>query len=408
MPTTIALAETRWLGHHPTFFREFAASLRRIGMYVIALCPRPEELEPADGMFAARLDAPYSGLVTPMENDPASTFARWWITRRVLDRAEETCGRRADIVFFPYLDNYLRFLPVGLVPDVVLGRRWSGLYFRNQHLRGGGRSPGVWVRDMAKGDRILRSRQALPWIGVLDERFDEALVRRFGRHALAFPDITDETDPAERSSRVDDLLARAKGRPIVGLAGSLEKRKGLLTLLRTAEASAAAGDNWYFAALGTFADETFTAEERAWIEQTRHRLAESLFLDMTRKRIPDGAEYNAVVAAFTVAWAAYEDFHGSSNTLTKAALLRRPVLATEGECIGGRVVTHALGATIPERDPVAARAALARLIDEEKVGGGVRGYDGYRRLHSRGYLDAVFQRLVASALPAASQGISPA
>lgn len=394
-PITLALADTRWVGHHPTFFREFAASLRRLGVFVIALCPQPEDLAAGDGVYATRLDAPHGSLLTPLDNDPTTTLLRWWATRRALDRAEDACGHRADLVFFPYLDNYLRFLPSPGVPDLVLGRPWSGLYFRNQHLGHPARSPTSLVRNLAKGDRLLRSRRALPMIGVLDERFNDEMTRSAGRIALPFPDITDETPPTGPTPLVEKLRTLAAGRPIIGLAGSLEKRKGLLTLLRTAEASAAAGDNWFFAAVGPFADETFSPEELAWIEDCRRRLTGSLHLDMSRQRIPDGAPYNSVFSTFTVSWAAYEDFQGSSNTLTKAALFRIPVVATEGECIGQRVASHSLGATFPERDHAAARAALGRLIAEERDGSGRRGYDGYRHFHSRPQLDATFQRLIA-------------
>ena len=89
--------------------------------------------------------------------------------------------------------------------------------------------------------------------------------------------------------------------------------RGLLTLLRTAEASAAAGDRWFFAAVGSFADETFTPEELTWITSARHRLADSVFLDMSRQRIPDGAIYNSLFSTFSVGWAAYEGFQGSSS-----------------------------------------------------------------------------------------------
>ena len=395
-PTTIALADTRWVGHHPTFFREFAASLQRLGHFVIALCPQPSDLTAAESLFPARLEAPNGGLLTPLDNDPASTLVRWWATRRALDRAEDACGRRAGLVFFPYLDSYLRFLPAPGVPDLVLGRPWSGLYFRNQHLVRRDGSPRTRLRQLAKGDRLLRSRRALPLVGVLDERFNDGLVRHSGRTALPFPDITDETPPNGPVPMAERLRTLARGRPIIGLAGSLEKRKGLLTLLRTAEASATAGDDWFFAAVGTFADETFTAEERAWIESVRHRLSDSIFLDMSRQRIPDGAPYNTVFSTFDVGWAAYEDFQGSSNTLTKAAHFAKPVVATAGECIGARVDAHTLGATFPERDHAAARDAIGRVLAEEQNGQARRGFDAYRRFHSRPQLDATFRQLIAS------------
>lgn len=401
-PLVVALIDTRWVGHHPTFFREFAASLRRLGHRVIALCPEPAELPGDDGVFAAEFSGLHGSLWSAFDNDPATTLYRWWAARRALDLAEDRSGWSTDVVFFPYLDNFLRFLPSPTAPDLILGRPWSGLYFRNQHLGRPARTPQAWVRRLAKGDRLLKSGRALPFIGVLDERFNADLKRHTGRDALPFPDITDETPPAADSTLSHTLRNMARGRPIIGLAGSLEKRKGLLTLLRAAEASAAAGDDWFFAAVGPMADGTFSSEELAWIDSLRERLAGSLFVDMSRQRIPDGAPYNSVFSTFALSWAAYEDFQGSSNTLTKAALFEVPVVATAGECIGARVDAFALGATFPEGDASAARAAIARVLAEERTGVR-RGYEAYRQFHSRPSLDATFSRLLGTLNPSRTQ-----
>ena len=406
-PLVVALIDTRWVGHHPTFFREFAASLRRLGHRVIALSPEPSEVRGDDGVFAAGLTGLHGSLIGQLDNDPATTLWRWWAARRALDRAEEESGWSTDAVFFPYLDSFLRFLPSATVPDLILGRPWSGLYFRNQHLARPARTPQAWLRRLAKGDRLLRSRRALPLVGVLDERFNADLKRRTGRDALPFPDITDETPPTTDSPLALKLRDLARGRPIIGLAGSLEKRKGLITLLRAAEASAAAGDAWFYAAVGPMADATFAPEEHAWIESVRTRLADSVFVDTSRQRIPDGTPYNSVFSTFAVSWAAYEDFQGSSNTLTKAALFEVPVVATEGECIGARVTAFSLGATFPEGDAAGARAAIARVLDEERRGGVRREYDAYRKFHSRPSLDATFTRLFASLATPRLQAAAP-
>jgi hypothetical protein len=39
---TVALTDPRWSGHHPTYFKEFFASMVRLGVRVIALCPDPD------------------------------------------------------------------------------------------------------------------------------------------------------------------------------------------------------------------------------------------------------------------------------------------------------------------------------------------------------------------------------
>lgn len=388
---TVALADTRWMGHHPTFFREFMASLRRLGVCVLALCPEPEALSRETEITAVRLAGPARGLIAHnRDNDPLSTLWRWVCTRRALEEAEARSGRRADLVFFPYLDNYLRFLPAPVVPDAVLGVPWSGLYFRNQHFGWPPNGSRTAFKQFLKGDALLRSRTALPLLGVLDERFADELRARTGREALPFPDITDETIPHHSTPLADKVRREAAGRAIIGLAGSLEKRKGLLTLFRVA-LQAKGKDPWYFVAAGPFSAETFSDRELAWIEKTRQQLRETLYFNPAEGRIPDGAPYNALFHTFDVAWAAYEEFQGSSNTLTKAALFQKPVLATEGECIASRVRAFRLGECFPEGDAHAAHAALRKILAEPEA---ERDFATYRAFHSRPQLDATFQRLM--------------
>ena len=58
--------------------------------------------------------------------------------------------------------------------------------------------------------------------------------------------------------------------------------------------------------------------------------------------------------------------------------------------------TRGSAATFPERDHTAARDAIARVLAEERNGQARRGFDAYRRFHSRPQLDATFRQLIAS------------
>jgi hypothetical protein len=237
---------------------------------------------------------------------------------------------------------------------------------------------------------------------VLDERFNEALQRRCGHPVIAFPDITDETlaGPSEAAAAI---RARAAGRKVVGLI-SMEKRKGLLTLLRVALRARELGEPWFFVATGPFHRDTFTAGELAFCDDLARRSAagelDSLHFDTSGARIPDGAPFNSLVAGFDLVWAAYEDFEGSSNALTKAAVFRRPVVATTGQCVGTRVERHQLGRTFPQADVAACLEAIRGAL----AGTGPDGralapeFDLYHRAHSRERLDEVFRGLLGGRL----------
>lgn len=406
-PVTVALADTRWVGHHPTYLREFTASLLRLGARVLLICQKPEEITASlsgigqveAGVYGHRLIHRNQGLIRPnRDHDPLSTLLRWRATGRALRSAEAASGWRADLVFFCYLDSYLRFAPFPTLPGRLLGRPWSGLYFRNSHLER--RQPGSQdlLRRVAKGDRILASHDCRA-VCVLDERFNDALAALSGKPVIPFPDMTDESPPERDNPLALRILAKARGRKIIGLI-SMERRKGLLTLLRCAVRAHELGEPWFFVATGPLMRDTFSPEELEFCATVARQAASgelhNLHFDLDAGRIQDGAPYNSVFTTFDLVWAAYEGFEGSSNALTKAAVFRKPVLATAGECIGMRVERHKLGRTFPEGDVAAALQAIRSVMAAAPAS---HGFEDYRRLHSRERLDTVFRGLLKPEVP---------
>lgn len=402
----VALADTRWGGHHPTYLREFTASLLRLGARVILLCQKPEEILAGLPDDASRervhpvvFEHPNHGVFSrKRDHDPMSTISRWLATGKAVHGAETKLGRRVDLVFFPYLDSYIRFAPFPKLPSLAIGRPWSGLYFRNAHLEPGHPSGTTWWKRAAKGDRILAARDCRG-ICVLDERFNDRLQAATGRAVHAFPDMTDESPPAEPTEAAREILSKANGRKIIGLI-AMEKRKGLLTLLRAAAIARRLGEPWYFVATGPFARSTFNAEDLRFCEEIARAAASgeinNVHLDLAGHRIQDGVPYNTLFAAFDVIWAAYENFEGSSNALTKAAAFRKPLVATAGQCVGARVEKHQLGRVFPQGDPGAAVEAIRGTLARKAADGSTLdpAFDAYHRMHSRARLDEIFSELL--------------
>ncbi len=409
---TVALADERWRGHHPTYFKEFTASLLRLGHRVIALCREPAELRDHaaqtcadlgvavdDSLRAAVLAEPRRPPFIPgrFDHDPLSTVARWRLLRRALDTAERESGWRADFVFLPWLDSYLRFSPSASLPSRILARPWGGLYFRNHHFATTDR--GGFARSLAKGDRCLRD-SACRAVGVLDERYARTMENHSGRPVFQFPDITNESEPVPRGELAAEVLSRAGGRKIIGMVG-LERRKGFLTMLRIAEATAGR-EPWFFVAGGCYCPETCTEDERRYAESVHERVRagrlDNLHFEIPGARVEDGPEYNSLLEAFDVIYAAYERFQGSSNALTKAAVFHRPLVATAGECVGRRVEEFGMGLTIPEGDAAAGEQAIRAILAGEGRGGAPLAprYGDYHAMHDRDRLDAVFAEILAT------------
>lgn len=406
---TVALIDPLWVGHHPMYFSQFTAAFLRLGACVIGLCPEPTEALHAARTAAAIAD--FDRRVTThhlpsgkrswfrgrFEGDPLRTFQRWKRAADALRAAERNAGRRADLVFFPYLDSYLRFLPFSVVPELTLGRPWSGLYLRNHHH---GETPSIRksLRLLAKGDAVIRS-PLCRGIGVLDERFIAPMQRYTRQQVHAFPDVTDATLPEHPHPLAEELRRKAAGRRIIGLIG-LERRKGLLNLLRVADLARDAGLPWYFACVGRFERGEYNADELARLDNVALRAADggitNVHFDPRGDRIPAEADYNSIFASFDVAWAAYEGFQGSSGTLGKAAAFDIPCIATAGECIGHRIEGYRTGLTIPEGDSHCALDAIRRILDRRDWGDQplVGEYDHFRADHGVARLDELLGTLL--------------
>ncbi len=371
----VALADPIWVGHHPMYFAQFAASFIRHGAHVIALCPEPDDarreiLETVDPETAADLDRHVTfGLLGSaqrgffngrFEGDPIRTALRWKDADTAIEHAEARLGRHADLVYFPYLDTYLRFLPVSLAPEILIGRPWAGLYLRNHH-HGNAPSLKQGLVLLGKGDAILRSSSCLG-VGVLDERFIPQMERYTGKSVRLFPDFTNTVLPEEPSDLAREVMMKAAGRKIVGMIG-LERRKGLLTLLRAARFAHEQRLPYYFVCGGKIFPVEYTAAEWQEIEDLANGGLENLHLDPAAGRIPSEAGFNSLFSTFDVAWAAYENFQGSSNTLGKAAAFGIPCLASDSGCVGHRVKTYGTGLTIPEGDAERAIAAIPLMLE---------------------------------------------
>lgn len=395
---TVALVDPIWIGHHPTYFAQFAVSFLRQGARVVAVCPDPREArmemvelageeKVAERVVFRTIDlGRQSFFKDRFEGDPVRTPLRWKRAANVLDEVEVTTGWTVDLVYFPYLDSYLRFLPVPAAPDILLGRKWSGLYLRNHH-HGEADSLKQKLSLLGKGDALLRSELCIGY-GVLDERFIPQMERFSGKEVSLVPDMANMLMPEEPVPLALEILRKAAGRKVIGIIG-LERRKGILTLLKAAELSELRGLPYFFACCGRIVKGEFSEDEWKWIENLV-KSSSNLHLDLEADRIHFQPVFNSVFSTFDVVWAAYENFPGSSNTLTKAAFFSIPSLASEGGCVGARVKAYDTGEAIPQGNVEKALEAIGRLADDPPAG----RYAEFGETHSIRRLDQLLGELL--------------
>ena len=310
---------------------------------MIAVCPQPEDLQELADEFPDTLrvgllsDPGGSRLFPGRDNDPILTHQRWRLAERSLSKMEQESGWKIDFVFFAWLDSYLRFMSTAGTADRLIGRPWTGLYFRNQHLSNRGSGLLERLKQRLRGDFVLRSDGCRLVAGV-DEQLLPFVESYCGKPVLQFPDITDESAGVPETPIARAIRKGAKGRKVIGIVG-LEKRKGFLTLMRVAKLAADQQLPWYFAFTGALYWSTLGKDEAQWLRTFLDSSPDNIHIDEEAGPIPDGAPYNGVASTFDMFFAAYLNslYTGSSNVLTKAALLKIPVVVTKGACLEDRV-----------------------------------------------------------------------
>lgn len=400
---TVAHVEWSWTGHHPTYFVYHAAALAEIGCKVVPFCAEPAE-------FKARLgdlELPESGVsrISEARKQGAPSFprvrpARWrgylealtFFTAlgRRLRRWEKENGQQIDFVFFGgiYDRQFRHFASAGR----FLGYPCGGMYIQGRYFHMPG-SPIPYGNGLPCPDKIFAAR-GFRGIGVLDPAVVEPLRRLSGgKRVVVFPDVTHER-PVPEGNEAWEMARRIKafaaGRKIVALAGHLQWTKGFEDL--TAAARHPALQDTVFVLAGGLNWSEVSAEKG------QHLLSEwqsnpNIFTHL--HSLPE--EFmNAVLSTADVIWAAYRSFPNNSNILTKAALLEKPVLVSDGYLMGRLAKEYGLGEVVPEGDMDAIVAALQRM--------GAPGYKDalrqrarwreYHALHAADRLPGCFRELL--------------
>jgi hypothetical protein len=394
---TIALVDTLWGGHHPTYLKFFAKTLLELGHEVISLCPEPEEmnlwiashcpeLQPRFHSFELHEPATRPIPIRRLQSR-ATAVARWQRVAQSIQEISSKLGKAPDITFFAWLDTYLGLIPA--ITDTIFPYPWSGLYFQPGYLR---IPPKLqWMRHGILNPLSVLKSSHCPVVAVLDEGIADKLQQKLNKPVVAFPDFTDESPPDMDFEIVKKIRAKAAHRKIVGLLGSLDKRKGTLTLL---EVSQQASDRWFFVFAGRLAEPAFTAAELAKIGEIVKANPENCFFHLTR--IPTEAQFNAIIQICDLLYAAYENFFPSVNVLIKAAIFEKPVIASKNYCMGERVEKFNLGYGI-EGGSVSQCVSILEQLHEELSTGHLSiqpDFEGYRQLHSNEQLRAVFQKVL--------------
>ena len=354
----VALVEPNLTGHRITYLKHYIQSFVKAGHSVWVFCPDNAELK--DGMDQGLLDRVHF-IPFNLKNrnyrffqSTRNTLACW---KRISQKIKKSVNE-VDGVFFMSLDtfnatfyNTLTFLGIKLhkylnrwIPryiDSVFPFQWGGIYLTPNLER---------VHIFKSGNNVL--------IGILESASafpDEDLNRR----VASIPDITDVRIDNHHTDLEKAIIEKAAGRTIVSLLGRIHKRKGVLTLLETAEKMS--GENYFFVFAGEPALNSFSPDQKRRIDHIKKNPPENCLFHF--ERLEDGHEFNSLVRVSDILFAAYINFPFSSNLLTKAACFKKPVIVSERGYMKQVVEKNKMGVTIKEGEVSECIHAIKELND---------------------------------------------
>jgi hypothetical protein len=357
----IVLIDFSLVGHHLSFIRSFSKILIEQGHTVSCLVPSFGEVESwiyetIPGKTEKFRGFEYSFVskkagIHKKVNHTIEILQRWKNDKDLIRKIENERHKKVDLVFYAWIDSHIGQYLHPILLDLVFPFNWVGLYFHPFHLR---LQPEFLSKkaNWRDWDSAFLSKNCLA-VAVHDLTIVEKFSSRITKKVIHFPETADATSPDFSNEQYKSIRQNAKGRIVIGMI-ACEKHKGTLTMMRMAKEANDA--KYYFAFLGVLPQQTYSEDEWLEVQEFIHSGKENCFFYF--HPIPEGAMYNAVFCAFDIPFLGYDHFISSSNRLTKAAIFKKLVLASDNYCVGDDVKKYDLGVTVV---PVNYKAALAGL-----------------------------------------------
>ena len=405
---TIALVEWNWMGHHPSYAVQLALAISSAGMDVVPFCANPADFQKRLTSSDSQL-LNNSGTIHPANQiQRADSRIRWprcvipigqainhfGILSKQLRRWNNRNSKRINQVFFCCIydidfEHFRYAEPLFRFP-------WAGLYFNSRFFR----LPGTLTPYQARVS-CPEKYFALPsctGVAVTDPQAVQAMKERIGtqKRVVLFPDFTDlslgcEPSPGKNFGLASKIRRFANGKPIISLVGHLQRTKGLLSFTRAACESSLQDITFFLG--GEINWQEISEADKQWLLQT-WEANPNIYSHF--QRISSESVLNQVIAESDIVYAAYNDFPKSSNILTKAALLKRPVVVSEGHLMAELVRDYQLGEVVRDDDLANVCQTLHTMLEPgylDQLSNRARWQD-YADLQSANRLPQAFKQLL--------------
>lgn len=356
-------------GHHAMYLGIFADHLVARGYKVTVLTASPQEVLPFLRGAAGKVElVPWIPKLS-LRFESFKLNALWkpleqWLNTGYSIRLAVRNGATAPSrLLITWLDSFLGSSINSFWVDSFLAIPWAGVYFHPRSYRRKGES---------RKEALLASKHCYGVL-VLDEGIISQIKSEFKETAISWvPDFTvaEVVERHQRSNVAIEVLRRANGRKVMALVGSIEPRKGAELFWETV-AFDESGEFFYVMA-GHIYRHLFS---NSAINKLQHlsTSASDRFM-MIDRRLSTEEEFNSIVEVSDVLFACYVDFPHSSNLLSKAAAYNVPILVTNKDLMGERVMRWHLGACLETIEPQSVQSLMRKLSHQEEAEFGFRQY----------------------------------
>lgn len=158
------------------------------------------------------------------------------------------------------------------------------------------------------------------------------------------PDVTNVSLPSKISQLTSTIKKFAAGRKIIFLGGSIGGSKNLS--LWSKLYFKLDHNEWYFVQIGKIEYLTLSADDLSGLHSLQNLEIENIYI--SEEYLSDETVFNEIMSVSTIIWGLYKDFDRSSNILTKAALLFKPIIVSNRFLMGQRVNKYQIGVAVSE------------------------------------------------------------
>lgn len=332
-------------GHHRLYLHQISMQLQKLGYQLHVVAPFDKEVDKDFFAFLAEnknqvsftylLDGAGGYQNKASEEYISSVKTRW---KQIEEQIFANGYKEGDLVFLTWMDSYISSL---LEEDFYENLKfdWVGFYFQPMVLD---KRNTNFLKKYLNPEDIFRSKSCKGVLYLTDCDEVESWLDQFDIKSMAIPDFTDLKKFEVKEFKAE-ILEKSKGKKLVGLFGSLARRKGIFLLLSTIE-KYKLWDKYYFVIAGQFIEEDFSTAEKNYLFNFIRKYSDSFFFHPAR--LASDGEFNGLIDLVDFVFGVYDGFYYSSNMPIKSAFLKKKLLVRKNTYVGDLVERFRLGDAI--------------------------------------------------------------